>query len=83
MGSDETMTPSAGGLAPGGTRTMSPTSNRSVDIFSTFEFEDSEGEDFSFSLLPSSEELDDKVSETIRRASELRRFPRRVTALAA
>jgi len=77
--------PSAGGLAPGGMRTISPTSRRSVDIFSTLELERGDKYASSFSSLLSNEEVDDDdlVADCTRRASELLSFPRRVIALEA
>lgn len=57
------MTPSAGGLAPGGMRTISPISRRSVDIFSTLELERGGVYEFSFSSVLSNDEEKDSVAD--------------------
>ena len=79
--------PSAGGVAPAGTRTMSPTSRRSAGIFSTtFVVVVVVGwmaalSDLFVSLVNGSDVGDSSLVN--RRASELRNLPRRAIALAA
>ena len=71
--------PSAGGLAPAGTRTMSPTSRRSAGTFVVVEGWMAALSDLFVSLVNG-----DVIGSSLvnRSASELRNLPRRVIALA-
>ena len=62
---------------------MSPTSKRSVESFVIRDCPDEEIVFWAFSFLSSNDDIVDEDSGITRSASELRRFPRRVTALAA
>ena len=83
--SKDTIVPSAGGVAPAGTRTMSPTSRRSAGIFSTTFVVVLEEWMAALSDLFMSLVNGDVVGSSLvnRRASELRNLPRRAIALAA
>ena len=78
-----TIVPSAGGLAPGGMRTISPTSRRSVDTFTILEAESAVTWVASFSADSLSDADEDTESVYTRRASGFLRFPSSVIALEA
>ena len=80
---EDTIVPSAGGVDPGGTRTMSPTSSKSADIFFTSAME---GRAVSSDLFTSwvDEDVNSEVGPRVNnKASEHRNLPKRVIALAA